>query len=217
MIYYIAQWYQNNFSALNVVHYVSFRALAALVTALGICLWLGPLFITRSGDIFRSKARAYTPENHQKKTMPTMGGLVMVISVVSAIFLWSNLAKFQVWTALICLISFSAIGCWDDICKIRRGRGICSRTKFLLQIAAALLVVVLWYYSESPSTELVFPFFKHVHPELGLLFIPWAVFILVGVSNAVNLTDGLDGLAIGTLISNFATFAVIAYVAGHAT
>ena len=215
MIYYIAQLAKTAFPICNVVHYVSFRALAALVTALGVSLCLGPIFIAHSGEFFKSKARPYTPENHQKKNMPTMGGIVMVLAVLVAMLLWSNLVKPQVWIAMLCMMSFAAIGCWDDVSKLSSGKGISAALKFSLQIAAAALVVGVWFYYENPSTALVFPFFKNIHPELGLLFIPWAMFILVGTSNAVNLTDGLDGLAVGTLISNFATFSVIAYVAGH--
>ncbi len=217
MLYHLALYAKEYIPALNVVHYISFRAMAALLTSLVFAFWWGGAFITFSGNYFRSKAREWTPHAHKdsKNDMPTMGGAFIVAVVVATILLWSPLTKPEIWLFLLCLVGFACIGGWDDFCKLRYKKGIKSGTKFFLQVAVAALVAGLWFWICHPSTDLVFPFFKNLHPALGLLCIPWAMFVMIGTSNAVNLTDGLDGLAIGSLITNFATFSIICYVAGH--
>jgi phospho-N-acetylmuramoyl-pentapeptide-transferase len=216
MLYHLALYFQPYFPILNVVHYISFRAMAALLSSLAFSLWWGPTFIAISGRFFRSKARPFTPHTHKSKNdMPTMGGIFIIMIVLVSTLLWCNLARPQVWVFLACLISFAAIGCLDDLRKLTHNDGISPALKFGLQFLAAGAVSLLWVWWMEPSTQVSFPFFKNIHPELGWWFVPWAMFILIGTSNAVNLTDGLDGLAIGSLISNFATFAVICYIAGH--
>jgi phospho-N-acetylmuramoyl-pentapeptide-transferase len=148
--------------------------------------------------------------------MPTMGGIFILMVVIINVFLWSDLANPQVWVFLGGLCSFGAIGGWDDWSKIYYKRGISARTKFLLQVGAAFMVVCAWLWWGYGQETIVFPFFKSFHPNIGWLFIPWAIFIIVGCSNAVNLTDGLDGLAINALLPNFVIFSLIAYLAGHA-
>lgn len=177
----------------------------------------GGWFIDKSKQLFRSKVRDLTPERHQreKDNSPTMGGLFILTIVTINTLLWCDLTKPQVWIFLLCLLGFGAIGAWDDWTKIRTRKGINARSKFLLQLAVATGIVLAWLITTQVPTTVVFPFFKNLQPDLGLLFIAWAVFIIVGCSNAVNLTDGLDGLAIGSLMPNFATFALIAYLAGH--
>lgn len=190
--------------------------MAALLSSLVFSLWWGPAFIAVSSRFFRSKVRPFTPHTHRSKNdMPTMGGIFIVMIVLVTALLWSNLEKPQVWVFLTCLLSFAAIGCLDDLRKLSHDEGISASLKFGLQFLAAGFVACLWVWWVQPSTELSFPFFKNMHPELGWFFIPWAMFVLISTSNAVNLTDGLDGLAIGALISNFATFALICYIAGH--
>lgn len=203
--------------AFNVVHYVSFRSLAALLSALGLSFAIGPVFMRFSGCWLRSKAREYTPHQHQegKNDMPTMGGLFILLVVILSTVLWTNNMQPLIWVFLICLVGFGAIGGWDDWTKLKYGKGISARLKSNLQVLMAAFVGILWVALCNPSTDLVFPFFKGLHPALGFLFIPWIIFVLVGTSNAVNLTDGLDGLAIGSLLINFGTFAVICYAAGH--
>lgn len=217
MLYHIAYFFRESVHLLNVIHYVSFRAMAALLTALILSFLFGNRYIKLSGRLFRSQARENTPEAHQAKNdMPTMGGVFMIAVAFFTTLLWCNLGRPEVWIALWCLIGFGAIGFWDDWGKISRRKGISERLKFYAQNGVAFSVVCFWLYFVCPSTHLCVPFLKGFNPELGLWILPWAVFILVGASNAVNLTDGLDGLAIGSLISAFGTFSVIAYVAGHA-
>src|SRR5262249_19741178 len=129
--------------------------------------------------------------------------------------LWCDLSKPHVWIFLLCLFFFGCIGAWDDWNKINKKKGISAPLKFGLQCIAALIVTLLWLTLTYAPTTITFPFFKNIQPDIGLLFIPWAMFIIVGCSNAVNLTDGLDGLAIGSLMPNFVTFSIIAYLAGH--
>lgn len=217
MIFYLATILKTWIPALNVVHYVSFRAMAALLSSLGLSFIIGPAFMTFSKRWLRSKAREFTPHQHQegKNDMPTMGGLFILLVVILSVLLWTNLNQPLIWVFLTCLTGFGAIGGWDDWRKLKTGRGISARLKSSLQCSMAALVGIMWVLLCDPSTELIFPFFKNLHPALGLLFIPWVIFILVGTSNAVNLTDGLDGLAIGSLLINFGTFAIICYTAGH--
>ncbi len=216
MLYHIASYLRPYFSALNVIHYISFRAMAALLSSLAFSLYFGPWFIRLSQRLFRAKVRPFTPDSHQvKNDMPTMGGIFIIGIVLLTVLLWGNLVRPQIWIALACLVSFAGIGLLDDISKLTDSQGISSRLKFALQFLVAALIGFFWVWYVNPSTELSFPFFKNFHPDLGVFFIPWVMFVLIGTSNAVNLTDGLDGLAIGSLISNFGTFALICYIAGH--
>lgn len=217
MIYHLSLWLRDYLHCFNVVHYVSFRIMASLLTSLLLACIFGNIFIAFSRKFLRAKSREYTPESHRAKDdMPTMGGLFIIAIVTVTTLLWCNLAKPEVWVMLSCLWGFGAIGFWDDWSKMKYRKGISEKNKFIAQLGVAAAVAISWYYFCHPITELCVPFFKNMHPDLGLFIIPWAIFIMVGTSNAVNLTDGLDGLAIGSLISNFGAFALIAYIAGHA-
>lgn len=216
-MYHLSSLGTHFFSSFNAIHYVSFRALAGLLTTLFFCLFTGNWFIQKSRKFFRSKAREFTPESHRAKDdMPTMGGLFILGAITINALIWCDLSTMHVWVFLACLLGFGAIGFWDDWCKIMHKKGISARNKFIAQWSVAFAVVIAWVYLCGVKTTITFPFFKNLQPDIGLLFIPWAAFILVSCSNAVNLTDGLDGLAIGSLIPNFITFSLIAYLAGHA-
>ena len=129
--------------------------------------------------------------------------------------LWCDLSHLEPWILALSLVLFGAIGLWDDISKVRFKKGISARLKFRLQLGCAFLLVVSWIYFQNPFWVIYVPIFKGLLIPLGILFIPWLIFVIVGTSNAVNLTDGLDGLAIGALITNFVFFGGVAYVAGH--
>lgn len=215
MVYYCALQLQTYIHLFNVLHYVSFRALAALLSSLICSFVIGGWFIEKSRRFFRSKAREYTPESHRAKDdMPTMGGLFIISVIILNTFLWTNLETFYVWIFLFCLVCFGLIGLWDDWCKVQGSKGISAKNKFMLQSLVAI-VVSMWLVAEGVGTYVSVPFFKTVVIPLGWLYVGWATFFIVGFSNAVNLTDGLDGLAIGSLLSNFATFSLICYIAGH--
>lgn len=217
MIYHLSLAFKHYLTWANAFHYVSFRAMAALLTSLSLSFLCGDTYIEASGRLFRAKAREWTPETHRAKdNMPTMGGLFILATVFVSCLLWCNLTSAYVWITLFCLSGFGAIGFWDDWSKIRYCKGISAKLKSRLQILVAFIVAVLLYYS-GISTAVSIPLFTSYSAVLGILFIPWVMFIVVALSNAVNLTDGLDGLAIGSLIINYCTFAIIAYLAGHAT
>lgn len=215
MLYHLANYLQQYMSFLNVVHYISFRVMASLLTALVLSFIFGSWFIEQSAR-FRAGVREYTPSSHQvKNETPTMGGLFVLLTTFVTALLWCNLTSPEVWIFLFCMGGFAAIGFWDDWSKIRFRKGIKESHKFRAQITVGLLAALAWYYLVEPPTEVCVPFLKNFSPELGILLIPWAAFILVSTSNAVNLTDGLDGLAIGSLILNFGTFTIICYLAGN--
>lgn len=215
MLYHLAHYLTNFFGFFNVVHYVSFRVMASLLTALLLSFIFGSWFIDFL-RCFKAGVREFTPETHQGKgETPTMGGIFMLVITFVTALLWCDLTHLEVWIFLLCMLGFAAIGFWDDWKKIRYKKGIQESHKFRAQLAMGLLVAILWYWLIMPPTEVCVPFFKNFSPQLGLLLIPWAAFILVGTSNAVNLTDGLDGLAIGSLILNFGTFTIICYLAGN--
>ncbi|MFC1843097.1 phospho-N-acetylmuramoyl-pentapeptide-transferase [Candidatus Dependentiae bacterium] len=216
MLYHISLYLKQYFSACNVVHYVSFRAIVGLLGSLIFSILFGQWFIGKSKMFFRAKAREDTPDNHrQKDDMPTMGGIFILITFLVNALLWCDLTNLQLWVFLLCLFGFGAIGFFDDLSKINKSKGMSIKTKFFFQWLVAFLVSVGLLYCKGFTTCISFPFFKNVSPDIGLFFIPWAMFIIVGCSNAVNLTDGLDGLAIGSLLPNFVTFGIIAYLAGH--
>ena len=218
MIYYLARLFQTQYSWLNIFHYISFRSISALISALAFSLIFGNRFIALSKRLFKTKARLFTPDSHREKDdVPTMGGLFIVAIVIINILLWCNWDKHEVWIFILVLSGFGAIGLVDDLYKIWYKAGIKARVKFALQVVVSLFVAMSWYYAAQPETIVCVPFFKSFSPDLGLFFIPWIMFVLIGTSNAVNLTDGLDGLAIGTLLSNFTVFAFVGYLAGHRT
>lgn len=216
MLYHFALYLKQYCSFFNVFHYISVRAMCALLTSASLSLAFGSRFIALAQRLFASKPREYVPQTHQVKyNIPTMGGVLMIASILSSLLLWGNLLNSKLWISILTLLLFGAIGFLDDWCKLKRKKGISSYQKFSLQLISALIVVLAWFFLASPSTELVFPFFKNLHPDLGYLFVAWAVFVIIACSNAVNLTDGLDGLATTSLITNFGVFSLVAYVAGH--
>lgn len=216
MLYHIATHFHAQFGFLNIFRYVSVRSFGALLTSLMLSFLFGEWFIRFCQKYFRSKVREYTPQTHAvKNDTPTMGGLFVLLIFLLNTLVWNNLAKPIVWIFILCMLGFGFIGFLDDWYKIVDCKGISAKLKFHMQVLWGLSIACLWYFWVCPDTRICFPFFKNLNPDLWLLLIPWAAFIMIAVSNAVNLTDGLDGLATGPLIVNYSTFAVIAYLAGH--
>ena len=216
MIYSFAKFMISMAPYLNAFCYISVRAIGALLTALSLSLLLGDRFIAYSKQFFRSKAREFTPESHKTKDdMPTLGGVFMIEVMISTMFLWCNLAAPEIWLFTLILLGFGGIGLADDLCKIWYKKGIKAKLKFRLQCLLSLFVALVWLYMKNPNSVVCIPFLKGFQPELGWLILPWAMFVIIGTSNAVNLTDGLDGLATGSLITNFGVFSVVSYLAGH--
>lgn len=216
MIYHVSLVLKPYLSMLNVVHYVSFRMIAALLTTLCSSVAFGGWFIGKSKRFFRSSAREFTPDTHRvKDDMPTMGGIFIIVMVTLNTLLWCNLTDMKVLFFVVLMLGFGLIGFWDDWQKIKSGRGISASLKFALQSLVAMGVIFSLIYFGQIVPAICFPFFKYICLWFGGFYVLWGTFVIVGCSNAVNLTDGLDGLAIGSLIPNFAIFSIIAYLAGH--
>ncbi|MEO1193473.1 MAG: phospho-N-acetylmuramoyl-pentapeptide-transferase [Pseudomonadota bacterium] len=223
MLYYFLVPLADEFSVLNVFRYLTFRTGGAVMTALIISFILGPRVITwlRSKQREGQPIREDGPETHllTKKGTPTMGGLLILISLTLSTLLWADLSNGFVWVVLLVTLGFGLIGFGDDYLKLtkRNHKGLPGKMKLLTQFAIAL-VAVIWVQSLSPeglNQHLAVPFFKDVLINLGWFFIPFAMVVMVGASNAVNLTDGLDGLAIVPIAIVAACFALIAYLAGN--
>jgi len=204
---------------INIFKYITFRSFFAFLTAFFVSLAFGP-FVIRKLREFQKKTggyvREYTPETHnQKKYTPTMGGILIVFSVLLSSFLWCRLDNFFVLITMSTMFIFAMIGFTDDYLKIKKKKGLSSKTKFLLQLLSAFLIALAIYMYPGIGTELYFPIFKDLKVDLGVMYIPFVMFMIVGSSNAVNLTDGLDGLAIGPALITTATFVYISYVVGN--
>ncbi len=203
----------------NVFKYITFRSLTAVLIAFLLTLITSPLFIDRFKRIqmaLGGYTREYTPKDHEaKRFTPTMGGIVMVsVMVLTTLLLMRPDVKFT-WILLLSTVLFAFIGLIDDWTKLRNKKGIPAKVKFFLQILCALPVALLIFYWADVETTLYFPIFKDLSLDLGWLYIPFAIFVIVGSSNAVNLTDGLDGLAIGPVMSTATALGIIAYAVGH--
>jgi len=209
------------FSPLNVFRYLTFRSAYAAVTALLLAFIFGPKLIARLRVLkFGQSERADGPQSHLSKSgTPTMGGLLIIISVAVAVLLWSDLHSLYMWTAMGALLGFGLVGFLDDWLKIKyhNSDGLPAWAKFLGQTIVATVVVLVLYFSNNPeTTKFYLPFFKNAIGDMGVWWIPFAIVYVVGWSNAVNLSDGLDGLATGLVIMALIAFAILTYVTGRA-
>ena len=223
MLYYL-QYLSDDFPVLNVARYVTFRTAGASITALAIGLLLGPWLIRRLREFqIGQVVRQEGPATHRPKAgTPTMGGVLILTSVVVPTLLWANLSNAFIWIAVLSTSAFGAVGFVDDYLKIvrRSHHGLRPRYKLIWQFLISIVVglTLLWLADATPplyNTRLVFPFFKTFIPDLGWLYLAFAALVLVFASNAVNLTDGLDGLAISVFAVAAAAFTALAYVSGH--
>lgn len=219
MLYHLLYPLHKTISVFNVFRYITFRTIYASLTAFLICFLLGPWVIQQ---LSRLQIGEYIsddgPETHHKKAgTPTMGGMLIIFSIVVSTLLWTNLTNYYVWIVLLATVGYGAIGFYDDyLMQIKkRSKGLSIRNKFLLQVIMAVITGTLVYLCPDFSARVTIPFFKKVTPNLGWGYILFAAFVIIATSNAVNLTDGLDGLAIGPFIIAAATYMVFAYVAGH--
>jgi len=219
MLYHLLYPLHTTISAFNVFRYITFRTIYASLTAFFICFFLGPWVIRKLGEMqIGQHIREDGPQSHLDKAgTPTMGGILIIFSITVSTLLWMNLTNYYVWIALLVTTGFGAIGFIDDyLMQIKkRSKGLSVKSKFCLQILLALLIGFLVYMCPDFSTRVTVPFFKNISPDLGWGYIIFAAFVIVATSNAVNLTDGLDGLAIGPVIVVAATYMLFAYVAGH--
>ena len=223
MLYYLSE-FRELFSWLNIFRYITFRASMAGVTAFFICLVFGPYFIRKlqALKIKEIAKRADCPDLDQfqttKEGTPTMGGIFIIGSILFSVALWSDLTNFYILMTMIVCFWLAVLGFIDDYTKLTntgKKRGLNKRTKLIWQILIGCVVGFYLYMNPNTSTKLDLPFFKDVLVDLGVYYIPFVVVILIGTSNAVNLTDGLDGLAIGCVLIVSMTLAILSYITGH--
>lgn len=221
MFYHIFYPLSADYSLFNVFRYITFRSAYSGLTALALSLILGSYMIRYLQKYqIGEKIRKHGPQAHSVKSgTPTMGGLLIIFTFLLSTLLWSNLANPYIWIIIFAGLGYGAIGFFDDIFKLKSGEGLTVREKLVYQTLLALVIAVYLVYFDPTRTEyatrLSIPFFKQFQPDLGWGYILFIVFIIVGTSNAVNLTDGLDGLAIGPIIIATLTYTGIVYVCGH--
>lgn len=209
------------YSGFNVFQYLSLRAIMGVLTALGMSLWLGPKMIRYLTQLkIGQYIQADGPDHQAKSGTPTMGGALILSSIAVATLLWGDLANRYIWVVLIVTLGFGLVGGLDDYTKLARKKneGLSAKAKYLwLSLIGMCAVVYLYATATTPeATTLYFPIFKDLSWQMGWLFIPWAYLVIVGASNAVNLTDGLDGLAIMPTIMVAAGLGIFAFVSGNA-
>ena len=207
------------FGFLNVFKYITFRTFGGAITAVVFSMIVGPAYIRFLQKLqMKQVVRDDGPQSHlSKKGTPTMGGGLILGSITIATLLWSELSNPLVWICLGCTLGMGVVGFLDDYLKVVRKnpKGLASRYKLLGQVIVAGATAWLIFREPSIAPTLKFPFLKDVTWDLGYGFIAFAIFVIVGASNAVNLTDGLDGLAVGPTITTSTTFLILAYCAGH--
>jgi phospho-N-acetylmuramoyl-pentapeptide-transferase len=217
MIYYLLFPLHTTHIAFNVLKYISFRTICGALTALLITFILGPWLIKKLKELqIGQRVREDVPARHRaKEGTPTMGGTLVIIAVVGSTLLWSMLSNPYIWLVLFITIAYALLGFADDYRKIKKGKGVSGKVKLLFQTAIALAGAIVLFTLLDFDHRFTFPFLKYLRPDLGLCYVLLIIFILVGTSNAVNLTDGLDGLAIGPVMVTAGTFALVTYLSGH--
>ncbi len=220
MLYHLLYPLHSLFSVFNVFRYITFRSIGATLTAFLILLFIGPRFIRalkrhQIGQVVRDDG----PETHlSKQGVPTMGGVLILAAVTLSTLLWTDLRNAYVWLILAITLWFGGVGAYDDYRKIKKqdSAGLSARGKLLFQIMAALVAGLIMFFHPDFDGHLSFPFFKNIQPDLGWFYVAFAVLVVVGASNAVNLTDGLDGLATGPTVVTSSVYLLFSYLAGHA-
>ena len=220
MLYHLLYPLHTQFSGLNVFRYITFRSIGAAVTAFLILFLLGPVFIRwlkqqQIGQVIRDDG----PETHlSKQGVPTMGGVLIVTAILLSTLLWADLTNGLVWVCMGICLFFGFIGSIDDWKKIKKNntKGLSAKGKLILQVAGGCMVGLYLFMHPVYDGNLSLPFIKSFQPDLGWWYIPFAVTVIVGASNAVNLTDGLDGLAAGPVMITGAVYLIFSYAAGNA-
>jgi phospho-N-acetylmuramoyl-pentapeptide-transferase len=221
MLYSLLYGLHDWFSPLNVFRYITFRTSLAIITAMFFALLLGPRIIDKLKKLSLTQhIRDDGPKAHMgKEGTPTMGGLLIILCILLSILMWGDLRNIYIWVMIISLIGFGGIGFLDDYLKIARNshKGLRAYQKFGLQIVLAVLIGLFLYMNpKDPYADVLsIPFFKKWLVDLGLLYIPFSVVVMVGSSNAVNLTDGIDGLAIGLVAVAVLANGVLVYISGN--
>ncbi|MCJ7924833.1 MAG: phospho-N-acetylmuramoyl-pentapeptide-transferase [Pantoea vagans] len=221
MLVWLAEHLVAFYSGFNVFSYLTFRAIVSLLTALFISLWMGPRLIAwlqklQIGQVVRNDG----PESHfSKRGTPTMGGIMILTSITISVLMWAYPSNPYVWCVLFVLVGFGIIGFVDDYRKVVRKdtKGLIARWKYFWMSVISLGVAFGLYAAgkDTPATQLVVPFFKDIMPQLGLFYVVLTYFVIVGSSNAVNLTDGLDGLAIMPTVMVGGALGIFCYLSGN--
>ena len=220
MLYLLLEPLKAHFSFLNVFRYITFRASYAAVTSLVLCFILGPPLIRWLKKVgIRDNLRPYLEDIHRsKKGTPTMGGIIMLVSITISIFLWADLGNRYILIVLFSLLWLGGIGIIDDVLKVRRKTGLSARTKLLGQFVIGLtLGLILTFKPQVAGYENMTSvlFLKNVFLNMGIFYTPFIIFVIIGTSNAVNITDGLDGLATGLIVVTAIGYGVLCYITGN--
>ncbi|BDD86359.1 phospho-N-acetylmuramoyl-pentapeptide-transferase [Desulfofustis limnaeus] len=219
MLYHLFYPLHTSFIGFNVFRYITFRSIGAAVAAFLIVLVLGPLFIRtmrrlQIGQVVRDDG----PASHlSKQGVPTMGGVLILAAIIGSSLLWARLDNIYVWLIMATTLFFGLIGGLDDFRKVtrRNSAGLSARGKLVLQFGGAAAVGLFIFFHPGFDGHLSVPFLKDIRPDLGWFYVIFAMIVIVGASNAVNLTDGLDGLATGPTVVSAAVYLVFSYIAGH--
>jgi len=219
MLYHLLYPLHELISFFNVFRYITIRTVYAILTALLISFVIGPWIIEKLRTFqIKQVVREDVPSRHLSKNgTPTMGGSLILMAIIIPTLLWADLTNRYIWIVLLTTLGFGALGFLDDYKKIRdkNGMGIKARYKFPIQVAMGLAASWVLFNTIDHDSRLIFPFFKRVMPDLGNWYILFGMFVIVGTANAVNLTDGLDGLAIGPVLIASGTFILFCYLVGH--
>ncbi|HWP00283.1 MAG TPA: phospho-N-acetylmuramoyl-pentapeptide-transferase [Methylococcus sp.] len=223
MLLTLANWLEQYLDAFRVFHYLTFRAILGVLTALVISFIIGPPMIRHLGHYkIGQNVRDDGPKTHYSKAgTPTMGGTLILVTIAISTLLWADLGNRYVWVALAVTLAYGLIGFVDDYKKLvlKNSKGLSARHKYLWQSVFGMAAAIFLYSSAtSPEeTQLIVPFFKQVVVDLGWLYVPWVYLVIVGTSNAVNLTDGLDGLAVLPTVLVGGALGIFAYASGHSS
>lgn len=223
MLYELTEYLATFYSGFNVFQYLTLRGVLGVLTSLFLSLWLGPYMIQKLAHYqIGQSVRDDGPQSHLSKAgTPTMGGALIIVAIAITTLLWSDLSNRFVWIVLAVLLSFGLVGWVDDYRKViyKNPKGLPARYKYFWQSVFGLgAAFLLFYTAKSPvELQLIVPIFKNIHYDLGWMFIILTYFVIVGTSNAVNLTDGLDGLAIMPTVLVGGALGIFAYASGHAT
>lgn len=220
MLYKLLYQHADLFSPLNVFRYITFRTFISFFSSFLVCYLIGPYFInTLRKKHFGQSIRDDGPQTHKKKQgTPTMGGGLILLGVLASTILWTDLVNPFVWSVLVVTFGFGAVGYWDDWLKVskKNSKGVKGKVRLSAEFAIAAVVMTYLVFRHDLSTVVAVPFFKEIGLDLNGFYIIFASLVIVGCANAVNLTDGLDGLAIFPVIVCAATLAIFSYVSGHA-
>lgn len=219
MFYNVLVPFSQDITILNVFRYITFRSAGALICALLFTILTGPWFLKKLTALkIGQPILSYVPEHQSKTGTPTMGGLLIISGTIVSSLLWADLSNVYVWLSILVFLGFGTVGFIDDYMKIRHreNKGLSARAKMLGLIIVSFAAISLLLMEPAYSSKLSVPFFKQFTPDLGIFYSVFAVVVLLATSNAVNLTDGLDGLAILPSVMCFMVYAIFIYVAGHA-